>query len=128
MELAPYAAAGLCCCVRPNRMNWMCFGAAQSMLLNSAPPASHISLNGEAGLSHTPLFVLVRLSDYCRLALVLLIFILIFLVYIIVIIGISRWGQDAGEAQPSKRAFKNSGTHVSAFQSVWIAAGRRHFA
>jgi hypothetical protein len=55
-----------------------------------------------------PLFVLVRLSDYCRLALVLL----IFLVFIIVIIGISRWGQDAGEAQPSKRAFENSGTHV----------------
>jgi hypothetical protein len=43
---------------------------------------------------------------------VLLIFILIFLVFIIVIIGISRWGQDAGEAQPSKRAFENSGTHV----------------
>jgi hypothetical protein len=30
MELAPYAAAGLCCCVRPNRMNWMCFGAVSN--------------------------------------------------------------------------------------------------
>jgi hypothetical protein len=39
-----------------------------------------------------PLFVLVRLSDHCRLALVLLVFILIFLVFVIVIIGISRWG------------------------------------
>jgi hypothetical protein len=66
------------------------------------------------------LFVLVWLSDHCRLALVvLLIFILIFLIFLIflvftiVIIGISRWGRDAaGEAQPSKRAFGNSGTHV----------------
>ena len=46
-----------------------------------------------------PLFVLVRLSDHCRLALVLLIFILTFLVFIIVIIGISRWGRDAGAAR-----------------------------
>jgi hypothetical protein len=76
-----------------------------------------------------PLFVFVWLSDHCRLALVfLLIFILIFLVFTIVIIGISRWGRDAaGEAQPSKRAFGNSGTHVG-LSSVWIAAGRRHFA
>jgi hypothetical protein len=74
------------------------------------------------------LFVLVWLSDHCRLALVvLLIFILIFLVFTIVIIGISRWGRDAGEAQPSKRAFGNSGTHVG-LSRVWIAAGRRHFA
>jgi hypothetical protein len=81
---------------------------------------------GEAA-AEPVLFVLVRLSDHCRLALVvLLIFILIFLVFIIVIIGISRWDRDAGEAQPSKR-FGNSGTHVG-LSRVWIAAGRRHFA
>jgi hypothetical protein len=46
---------------------------------------------GRQRLSHTLLFVLVRLSDHRRLALVVpLIVILIFLVFIIVIIGISR--------------------------------------
>jgi hypothetical protein len=52
------------------------------------------------------------------------IFILIFLVFTIVIIGISMWGRDAGEAQP-KKGFGNSGTHVG-LSRVWIAAGRRH--
>jgi hypothetical protein len=89
-----------------------------------AAPPSREGQSGRTGrqrLSHTPLFVLVRLSDHCRLAAVaLLIFILIFLVFIIVVIGISRWDRDAGEAQPSKKAFGNSGTHV-----VWGAGGKR---
>jgi hypothetical protein len=91
-----------------------------------------------------PLFVFVWLSDHCRLALVvLLIFILIFIVFIIVIIGISTWGPSSsssllllgfrrGAEMPVRlnqvRGFSEIRGLMLAFKSVWIAAGRRHFA
>ena len=75
-----------------------------------------------------PLFVLVRLSDHCRLALVvLLIFILIFLIFINLLLLGSRGGAEMPVRLNQVKGLSEIRGLMSAFQSVWIAAGR-HFA
>jgi hypothetical protein len=92
------------------------------MLLNSAPPALHYPQPQRGGSAEPyPLFVLVRLSDYCRLALVPL----IFLVFIIVIIGISRWAEMPVRLNQVKRAFWRVGPRCRAGHETMPDAGKR---